>query len=135
MTFTTEGSEVLKIDVRGRVRVSKERREEILDEYERSGMSGVKFARLAGINYATFAGWWSRRRRSRGEGGASAVQKSGEGRIHLMEAVVGGRTDVTERLLQIELPGGARVQVGSPMQLRLAVELLAMLGLTGRRTC
>ena len=49
--------EVLKTDKRGRVRVPVERREALLDEFEKSGMSGAKFARLAGIKYATFANW------------------------------------------------------------------------------
>ena len=54
MTFMTEGvgaSEILRSDKLGRVQVAQERREAILDEFERSGMSGIAFARLHGINY------------------------------------------------------------------------------------
>ena len=36
----TVPAEILKTDVLGRVRVRKERREQILDEFEKSGMAG-----------------------------------------------------------------------------------------------
>ena len=42
----TEGASVLKTDVRGRVRVPNNRREELLNEFEKSGLSGPKFAAL-----------------------------------------------------------------------------------------
>ena len=58
--------EVLKQDERGRVRLSRERREALLAEFELSGMSGAKFARLAGLNYQTFIGWVRRRKASGG---------------------------------------------------------------------
>ena len=62
MTSLNAKTEVLKQDGRGRVRVSAQRREALLDEFERSGVSGAKFARLAGIKYATFANWVLQRR-------------------------------------------------------------------------
>ena len=65
MTPTHAKTEVLKQDARGRVRVSGERREALLDEFERSGASGARFARLAGIKYATFANWVQKRRKQR----------------------------------------------------------------------
>ncbi len=48
---------VLKRDSRGRVRTTEEQREAPLGEFERSGLSGPQFARVAGINYQTFATW------------------------------------------------------------------------------
>jgi hypothetical protein len=57
MTSTNMSAEILKQDGRGRVRVPAERRELLLDEFERSGASGAQFARLAEVKYATFAGW------------------------------------------------------------------------------
>jgi transposase-like protein len=65
MTSTNGKAEVLKQDARGRVRVSAERREALLDEFERSGSSGAKCARLAGVKYATFANWVQKRRKQR----------------------------------------------------------------------
>jgi hypothetical protein len=55
---------ILETDERGRVRTPAERRESLLDEFERSGLSAVKFAALVGIKYQTFAAWAARRRKS-----------------------------------------------------------------------
>jgi len=54
---------ILKQDRQGRVMTSAARREELLDEFERSGLSGPRFAVLAGIKYQTFATWARKRRR------------------------------------------------------------------------
>ena len=45
----TGGVEPLKSDQLGRVRTPVAKREEILDAFERSGVSGAEFARLTGI--------------------------------------------------------------------------------------
>jgi hypothetical protein len=37
----------------------------LLEEYDRSGMSGIRFAQHAGIKYTTLAYWLKRRRRQR----------------------------------------------------------------------
>ena len=57
----------LKTDVLGRVLTSAERREALLDEFEKSGVSGKQFAALVGVNYQTFATWIQSRRRRRGD--------------------------------------------------------------------
>jgi hypothetical protein len=45
MTFRAEEpGQIMSQDAQGRVLVSRERRESLLAEYDRSGMSGVKFA-------------------------------------------------------------------------------------------
>lgn len=67
MTFMTEGegaSEILKSDRLGRVQVPPERREAIVDEFERSGMSAIAFARHHWIEYQTFAAWGQRRKKT-----------------------------------------------------------------------
>jgi transposase-like protein len=53
----------LKTDTHGRVRSTPERRAAILAEFEHSGVSAAQFAKLAGINYSTFAQWVQRHRR------------------------------------------------------------------------
>jgi transposase-like protein len=72
---------LLKTDVPGRVRVTPERRAAILAEFDRSGVSAAQFARLAGINYSTFAQWVQRHRRPR------AARKPGR---HWLRRVAGG---------------------------------------------
>jgi hypothetical protein len=127
MTSLNEVGEVMKTDGRGRVLVPVERREALLDEFEKSGMSGAKFARLAGIKYATFANWVQGRRKRR-------VATMGEERpVRLLEAVLDNGS--TEAGLLIELPGGGRIRVESPLQLRLAAELLSMMAQSAPRRC
>ncbi len=48
---------ILKTDSLGRVRTPVARKEALLAEYERSGLPASKFARMAGVNYQTFATW------------------------------------------------------------------------------
>ena len=55
MTHTTLPDEVLKSDALGRVRTPRARREALLLEFEKSGVSAKKFAALVGVNYQTFA--------------------------------------------------------------------------------
>lgn len=56
------GEILLKQDRLGRVKIPKEKKEAILAEYDRSGMSGQAFAKWAGITYSTFASWIQKRR-------------------------------------------------------------------------
>jgi hypothetical protein len=89
MSFMNGDENVLQVDERGHVRVSRERREALLEEFERSGMSGAKFARLAGIKYPTFM-YWSKQRRescgSRDEGAqVVAYESEPQSKHHLFE--------------------------------------------------
>jgi transposase-like protein len=66
MTFATEeAGQIMSQDAQGRVLVSRERRESLLKEYDRSGMTGVKVAQYVGIKYSTLAYWLQSRRRCR----------------------------------------------------------------------
>ena len=51
-----------KRDTKGRRITQKARREELLSEYEQSGLTQAAFARRAGVNYTTFASWVQGRR-------------------------------------------------------------------------
>ena len=66
MTLMHDSLELLKTDAGGRVRTSPERREAVLDEFERSGLSGMRFAAGYGLKYPTFACWVLRRKKQRG---------------------------------------------------------------------
>src|SRR5215204_4718343 len=127
MTSTNGVEEILKQDGRGRARVSRERREAVLAEFERSGMNATRFARLAGINYQTFAGWVRRRKLSRAaeDGPLTPSTFAGRGTVRLFEAVLGdGRSSLATGTLQVELPGGSRVLIESPTQLAMVAELV-----------
>ena len=139
MTSMNDEAKILKADTRGRVRVPVERREELLNEFERSGVSAMRFAKMVGINYATFANWRQKRRNTKTQGHEAAGEELvGAGRpVRLFEAFMepGKSGVVGSGGLVIELSSGARVVVDSPAQLRLAAELLGMLGQTTRRAC
>jgi hypothetical protein len=118
---------ILKTDTKGRVQTPAARRESLLDEFERSGLSGAKFAALVGIKYQTFAAWSLRRRK---QAGAKAPVKPTE-QMRWLEAVVeqaqapvgSGATT-----LMLHLPGGARIELADVKQAPLAAALLRSLG-------
>ena len=58
---TNASVSLLKEDLAGRVRVPAAKRLQILEEFDRSGMSGLAFAALVGVKYQTFASWRRRR--------------------------------------------------------------------------
>jgi hypothetical protein len=113
---------ILKTDVLGRVKTPRERREQLLDEFERSGLTGQKFASVVGIKYQTFATWLQQRRRARGA--YPAVRRAK--RLRWLEAVVeqggGGASP-----LVLELPGGVKVEIRDGQQAALAAVLLRAL--------
>lgn len=104
------------IDTKGRVRTSREQRRLILDEFERSGVSAVEFARRAGLKYSTLAGWRHRHRRSKRSGTVRPVR--------LLEAVLPAASMPVPAALPVLLPGGARLELTCAAQLRLAAALL-----------
>ena len=126
MTNATLADEVPKRDALGRVRTPRARREALLEGLERSGVSAKKFAALVGVNYQTFASCVQARRKARGQ------EPSAAGPVRLWEAVVeGGRCADREPLgapgLWIDLPGGSRMRIESPVQLQMAAELVSLL--------
>jgi hypothetical protein len=120
------GGAVIKTDAVGRVQTAAERRERLLDEFELSGLSGAKFAALAGIKYSTFATWAARRR----HGTSKRVPAKAADPVRWLEAVVeqaqnpGGKPP---RALMVELPGGGRVTVNEEPQMVLLAALLRTL--------
>jgi hypothetical protein len=65
-----KAKQILKVDVIGRVWTPRGQQEAVLDELERSGMDGTKFADHIRVWYPTFASWVQKRRRERGADGA-----------------------------------------------------------------
>ena len=135
-TADEEGSgQILSQDARGRVLVSRERRESLLAEYDRSGMSGVRFAQYLGIKYTTLAHWIRSRRRQRQrekllmKAGAEVEAARSNGRW--IEAVVdknGSPARAAAGALRIYFAGGAYCQIGNTAEVALAAELLGRLG-------
>lgn len=134
---------VLKRDSRGRVRRSAAQRAAVLDEWDRSGLSGVAFARLSGINYQTLATWRQQRRRGRGEVRATSSRQRQSARwveaaVDRSLAMVTGASPATSALLspacgpashalEVMLPGGALARMMNPQQAALLAALLKAL--------
>lgn len=135
MTFAAEEPEqILSQDARGRVLVTPERRESLLAEYDRSGMSGVKFAQYVGIKYSTLAYWLQRRRQQRRKEKLliKAGANTGPGRSNgaWIEAVLENASGpgVSVGALRIYFAGGAYCQISNAGEMALAAELLGRLG-------
>ena len=130
MTSMTESlpGPLLKTDVLGRVKTPAARREQLLDEFARSGTSGQKFAELVGVKYQTFATWVQQRKRRR----AATSKRKTPAKVRWLEAVVGQRADHgAGSSLRVQLPGGARLEITGARQVPLAAALLRALEKAG----
>jgi hypothetical protein len=127
MNTTPTDEVVLKQDVLGRVKTPKARREQLLDEFERSGLPGLKFAELAGIKYQTFATWAQKRRRQRGDYAAGKLT-AGKKSVQWLEAVLAPSAGAVVKMgglsLVLHLPGGVRVEINDGKQVEMAAALV-----------
>ena len=126
MTVMEPGSEILKVDEVGRIQTPPEKREALLAEYDRSGMTGAQFARFSGVRYATLMSWLQRRRKE--AGCSEQVTTPGPDQPRWLEARVEGEVPKSENLV-MEMGGGIRMLVGNRTQAALAGELLRAMGL------
>jgi len=147
--FAKAATKILKRDAVGRVRTSVRQREALMDQYERSGLTGPKFAEVAGVCYQTFAGWMQKRRRARGDHASSPVLASsaqteaGPALVRWVEAETGGGKELspTEREpdvctgLAVILPGGVRAELSHRAQVPLLVELARRLNAHREKSC
>jgi hypothetical protein len=135
MTSTDTAEQILKTDVLGRVRSPRQRREQVLDEFERSGLSGAKFAELTGIKYTTFASWVQARRKKQGK--YPKLSKSKVDPVRWVEALVpqAGIAPSPGAPLVIQLPCGARMEISGDAQAALAALVLKRMGEDQRPVC
>lgn len=113
---------ILKRDAGGRVVVPVQRQIELVREYERSGLSGPKFAAMAGLKYQTFATW----RRKHGTEPPLRSRSVAEGspvRVAWLEAELSPNVSSVGGIALL-LPGGARVEITRPEQAALAAQLV-----------
>jgi transposase-like protein len=115
------GSEILKVDEAGRVRTPPEKREAILAEYERSGMTRAQFARFVGVRYSTLMYWLQKRRKGAGQGEEMVSSRNDHPRW--LEARVEGEVPNSEKVI-VEIGGGIRMLIGNRTQATLAGEVL-----------
>jgi transposase-like protein len=107
----------------GRLRYTAGQRQNLLEAFERSGLSAMAFSRQHGICYQTFIAWLRKRRQS-GEALPPGVPAFAE--VMLQEP-----PPAPCAALRIMLPCGTALEVSSRAALPLAAELLQTL----RRPC
>lgn len=123
MTSIEGGSEILKSDKRGRVWRSPDQRQRLLEEFDRSGLSGIKFAELTGVKYQTLAAWLHNRRKQRGQ--MTPVPNVGSGTpVQWFETVIDKTPSAANSALIIRLPSGAAIEVTTPSHAPLAGAVL-----------
>jgi hypothetical protein len=130
MPTKPEEEVLLKTDALGRVRTPAARREQLLDEFERSGMSGVKFAELVGLKYQTFATWVQSRHRKHRIAATKPSLPAVPKPLRWMEAVLEPAAPPAApnpAALLLHLPGGGRVEITDVRQVPLVVALVRAL--------
>jgi transposase-like protein len=123
MTKSVVPSEILPTDSKGRVRVSRERREELLAEFDRSGLSGAQFARTVGLKYQTFANWRQERRSRQPAAPPLARSQS----VEWLETVIDkaqASAPLAGSMLMVRLPSGAAIELANVSQAPVAAALL-----------
>ena len=118
-------TEIVPTDIRGRVRVSRERRAALLEEFDRSGMSAARFAAYVGVKYPTFASWIQSRKRSATRSATAELEVDATAtNAKWVEAVVENNSPTPGPGLTIYFPGQVRVEIPDAKSVRLAAELL-----------
>jgi len=138
----SNAGQVLKTDVLGRVKTGARQREAMLDEFERSGLSGTKFAAVAGVNYQTFASWVQKRRKATGayakagrrtketkakDSSRTALRPPALGWVEAVMDDAQETSSVRHGVLRLDLPCGGSVQIADEAQAVLAARLLQAL--------
>jgi len=115
----------------GRARTPRQRREELLADYDRSGMSQAAFARRAGVRYPTFAHWvQERRKEAAGSPGREAAEPgtSGAGprfvELRLPTAPGPSMPSCPVAELSVILPDGVILRGAEPQALAALVSAL-----------
>lgn len=121
MTSMEPASEILRSDTRGRVWRSRQQREQLLEEFDRSGLSGPKFAALTGLKYQTLAGWLMRRKRGKQMTVPSAACPSP---VQWFETIIDKTPAAASSALIVRLPSGATIEVAAVSQAPLAGAVL-----------
>lgn len=120
-------------DARGRVRVTSERRTELLDEFDRSGMTMRRFAEWSGVNYQTLMGWIARRRKVAKLAVRVEHEPTAAGWVEAMVDSPNKRTGSAG--LIVRFPGEAQMEISDTRTAALAAEVLRHWANGTARTC
>ena len=109
----------------------------LLAQFDCSGVSAAVFARIAGINYQTFAGWLHVRRR-KGAHPARRDRKEAAASVQWLEALPAVERGVVRPVtdeVRVHLPGGAWLTISGGPAAAVAAELLRALAVQGGGAC
>ena len=107
--------------------MSRARREELLDEFEKSKLSGQKFAKLTGIKYSTFAAWANQRRRQQSAMAPGLPSPRERSAVEWLETVITDAQKATPAnagMLMVRLPSGAAIELANTSQAPMAAAFL-----------
>lgn len=107
----------------GRLRYTVGQRQQLLEAFERSGLSAMAFTKQHGVSYQTFIAWLRKRRQS--------SEDLPPGVPAFAEVMLQDPPPAPNAGLRIVLPCGTALEVASRAALPLAAELLQSL----RRPC
>jgi transposase-like protein len=116
-------STIIRTGSDGRLRYSRDQRGDLLEAFDRSGMSAMAFSRQHGVSYQTFIAWLRKRR----ECGAPLQSDAPA----FAEVMLRQPAPDSAASLRVVLPCGTVIEVASRAALPLAAELLSTL----RRPC
>lgn len=119
----TADSSIIRTGSDGRLRYSPAQRLELLEAFDRSGLSAMSFSRQHGVQYQTFIAWLRKRQLK-----PCAAESEDPA---FAEVLLDGPTPPSSGILRISLPCGVVMEVATRAALPLAAELLATL----RRPC
>ena len=122
---TLTDSTIIRTGSDGRLRFTPAQREELLDAFDRSGLSAMAFARSHGVKYQTFIAWRRKRREQ------ADVAAAGSGPAFAEVMVADRKSAAPVAALRVILPCGSAIEITSRAALPLAIELLS----TMRRPC
>ena len=116
-------SSIIRTGSDGRLRYSPAQRQDLLEAYDRSGLSAMSFSGQHGVHYQTFIAWLRKRRQN-----PDPAEVAGPA---FAEVFLDGPAASAAAALRISLPCGAVIEVSSRAALPMAAELLTAL----RRPC
>lgn len=125
MTSTFTENDILVTDARGRVRLTAERKAELLAEFDRSGMTVRRFAEWSGVHYQTFSGWLARRKkRAQNNSKSDAIAPFDPARAWTEAILESPSPKPSVGRVTIVFPGQATMDVSDVAAAALAAEVL-----------
>lgn len=121
MSILPQDQRIQATDKRGRVRVTPERRTELLNEFDRSGMTARRFAEWIGVNYQTLTGWIARRKKV-AKLAVTVAHGAANGWVEAVASPQAG--NLQSPGLIVKFPGEAQMEIHDPRSAALAAEVL-----------